>query len=805
MRRGRRCLHRANDWFCPAYLSQDADRGRWPRRAVAPGAHARARSAWPCSSRSRWRCSVRRSRAGRLVALGVGGVIYTIPSLALFVLLGPGLRLHQRAAGRRRAGARTTCRCWCGSCSSGSTACRRTSSRPRSGVGYGPARGCSPGSSCRWRCPRCVAGLRLAAVSTIALVTVGAVIGHGGLGHAAVRRLPDRLPGPAADQPGAGRACCAGRRPAAAARRCGCSRRGSGAGGGRHEPARGHRRLARRPGALPRHRRRAAAAGGAPGADRHRGRASPPLVALPVGLLLGHLRRGGTAVTALTNASRAVPDARRAHRLLRHRQHRHRQPGGRRSRWCCSPSRRSWSTPTSASPGWSREVVEAARGMGMGEARGSCCSVELPLALPLVVAGLRTAVGAGHRHGHAGGVRRGRRARHVHQQRVRPAGLPAGARAARSGSRRWRWRRRSLLAGLQRLVDAGAAAGCARLGRVTAEGLSDVPCLDDGERACPSDTRAAPAARDTEGELLPCALPGSPSSPPSRRCRWPSRRCSDSGNDTATGASASAGAVASGSSRDGLRRPSPVTSSSRSTTTRSCRTATTSSRSCAPTSVTDPLTTALNKVSARADPGRAQRPEQGHRRRPRVSRRRPPTSFVAGAGPRPSGLSGGSGPIKVGRRRTSARTRPSRTSTPTSSRAPASTPRRAADQPRGLRGGAARRATSTSSPSTPRRSPSSSTPRPTGRTPPPRPAATSTRPSPRSRSWPSPKGLTVAGAGRGHRPERVRRHVGLRRQVQGLVAVRAGLDLRRRRHARRAAGVPGAAVLPAGPAGRPTA
>ena len=114
------------------------------------------------------------------------------------------------------------------------------------------------------------------------------------------------------------------------------------------------------------------------------------LVALPVGLLLGHLRRGGTAVTAVANASRAVPTLgvlivfsgiasigignRAAVVAL--------------VLFAIPPILVNTYVGVA---GVEREVVESARGMGMGEG-GVLLRVELPLALGLVVAGLRTAV-----------------------------------------------------------------------------------------------------------------------------------------------------------------------------------------------------------------------------------------------------------------------------------------------------------------------------------------------------------------------------------------------------------------------------
>lgn len=114
------------------------------------------------------------------------------------------------------------------------------------------------------------------------------------------------------------------------------------------------------------------------------------LVALPVGLLLGHLRRGGTVVTALTNASRAVPTL---GVLIVFSAIASIGIGNRAAVYALVL----FAVPPVlvntyvGVAGVDREVVEAARGMGMGEL-GVLLRVELPLALGLVVAGLRTAV-----------------------------------------------------------------------------------------------------------------------------------------------------------------------------------------------------------------------------------------------------------------------------------------------------------------------------------------------------------------------------------------------------------------------------
>lgn len=169
---------RANAWVCPAYVTENGDQVTSALRShVALTAAALGLAlvvAVPLG------LAVRRSRTGRLLALGVGGIIYTIPSLALFVLLGPlfgftsalpvvvalaaydvQVLVRQLLVGLDEVPAEVV--------------------EAARGTGYGRAR-------LLWRVelplalPALLAGLRLAAVSTIALVTVGAVVGHGGLG-----------------------------------------------------------------------------------------------------------------------------------------------------------------------------------------------------------------------------------------------------------------------------------------------------------------------------------------------------------------------------------------------------------------------------------------------------------------------------------------------------------------------------------------------------------------------------------------------------------------------------------------------
>jgi len=112
--------------------------------------------------------------------LGTAGVLYTIPSLALFAVLEPftglsgrtvliGLVLYALLVLVRNTLVGLT----------GVPADVREAAR---GMGYGPAR-------MFWRIelpialPAIMAGIRIATVTTVALVTVGVIVGHGGLGQ----------------------------------------------------------------------------------------------------------------------------------------------------------------------------------------------------------------------------------------------------------------------------------------------------------------------------------------------------------------------------------------------------------------------------------------------------------------------------------------------------------------------------------------------------------------------------------------------------------------------------------------------
>lgn len=114
------------------------------------------------------------------------------------------------------------------------------------------------------------------------------------------------------------------------------------------------------------------------------------VVALPLGLLLGHTRRGGSATTALTNASRAVPTFGILIIFAG-------VPGlgvGTRSVLLALALFAVPPLLTNTVTGMlevDRDTVQAARGLGMSGGQ-VLRQVELPLALPLIAAGVRTAV-----------------------------------------------------------------------------------------------------------------------------------------------------------------------------------------------------------------------------------------------------------------------------------------------------------------------------------------------------------------------------------------------------------------------------
>jgi osmoprotectant transport system permease protein len=114
------------------------------------------------------------------VLLSLTSVAYTIPSLALFALLGPtlGLKFRTVLVGLALYALVMVTR-------GGLTGLRQVPADVRDsaqGMGYGPL-------AMLWRIelplalPSIMGGIRLATVSTVALVTVGTMVGYGGLGY----------------------------------------------------------------------------------------------------------------------------------------------------------------------------------------------------------------------------------------------------------------------------------------------------------------------------------------------------------------------------------------------------------------------------------------------------------------------------------------------------------------------------------------------------------------------------------------------------------------------------------------------
>ncbi|NHC15427.1 ABC transporter permease subunit [Motilibacter sp. E257] len=111
--------------------------------------------------------------------------------------------------------------------------------------------------------------------------------------------------------------------------------------------------------------------------------------ALPLGVWLGHTGRGGALTVALTNASRAVPTLAALTILV--------VATGDLGNAPTIYALALFAAPPMLANAYvgvravDRDVVEAARGMGLSGLQ-SLVRVELPLALPLLMAGIRTAV-----------------------------------------------------------------------------------------------------------------------------------------------------------------------------------------------------------------------------------------------------------------------------------------------------------------------------------------------------------------------------------------------------------------------------
>lgn len=169
---------RANSWICPAYLQRDSDailsalRQHVTLTLAAVGLALVV--AVPLA------LLARRTRWLRTTVLGVGGVVYTIPSLALFVLLAPFFGYFSPtpvvvalAAYNVQVIVRNLL--------VGLDEVPPDATEAARGMGYGPGRLLTH-VELPLALPSIMAGLRIATVSTIALATVGIVVGAGGLG-----------------------------------------------------------------------------------------------------------------------------------------------------------------------------------------------------------------------------------------------------------------------------------------------------------------------------------------------------------------------------------------------------------------------------------------------------------------------------------------------------------------------------------------------------------------------------------------------------------------------------------------------
>lgn len=171
------CLAR-NEWICGAYLSS--------RRQIlldAVGQHLRLTAvsvliglviAVPLAVLARrWRWSA-------APVLGVTTILYTIPSLAMFSLLLPvyGLSATLVVAGLVLYSLTLLVR----NILAGLRAVPQETRQAARGLGYGPVRLLLT-VELPLALPAAMAGLRIATVSAVSLVTVGAIVGFGGLGN----------------------------------------------------------------------------------------------------------------------------------------------------------------------------------------------------------------------------------------------------------------------------------------------------------------------------------------------------------------------------------------------------------------------------------------------------------------------------------------------------------------------------------------------------------------------------------------------------------------------------------------------
>ncbi|WP_329450142.1 ABC transporter permease [Streptomyces sp. NBC_01724] len=171
------CLAR-NDWLCGAYLTsrreilQDAVIQHLQLTAVSVFVGLLVAVPLALAAR-RWHWA-----AGPV--LGVTTILYTVPSLAMFSLLLPvyGLSASLVVAGLVLYSLTLLVR----NILAGLRAVPEETRQAARGMGYGPIR-LLVAVELPIALPAAMAGLRIATVSAVSLVTVGAIVGYGGLGN----------------------------------------------------------------------------------------------------------------------------------------------------------------------------------------------------------------------------------------------------------------------------------------------------------------------------------------------------------------------------------------------------------------------------------------------------------------------------------------------------------------------------------------------------------------------------------------------------------------------------------------------
>ncbi|MFB7586967.1 ABC transporter permease [Streptomyces sp. NPDC056169] len=171
------CLAR-NDWICGAYVSSRseilADAVVQHLQLTVVSVALALLLALPLAVVARrWRWA-----AGPV--LGITTVLYTIPALAMFSLLLPvyGLSAALVVAGLVLYSLTLLVR----NVLAGLRAVPEETRQAARGLGYGPIRLLLT-VELPLALPAAMAGLRIATVSAVSLVTIGAIVGHGGLGN----------------------------------------------------------------------------------------------------------------------------------------------------------------------------------------------------------------------------------------------------------------------------------------------------------------------------------------------------------------------------------------------------------------------------------------------------------------------------------------------------------------------------------------------------------------------------------------------------------------------------------------------